>query len=241
MEVGDDHVGLELDCPHCSKEVKIERPKEPVAEKAPEVTSPAPEEKPTEDEETLVSFLTTELKQGFIAEVRKMISDEATWLPGRSAAGKLQMAALGSKDSPEVVTPEEGKATLYSIIGAFLKAMADKNVMVTADGRSRFLGEEIPVAAGKVKDRRGPKVDPMTLSHAECIQTLDGLDGTMSGFLEMREEAEKPKGKGTDPISQLMNLEGEIEPRQMINILVPILRDMQKRLKKFEEADADES
>lgn len=248
MEVSDDHLGMEIDCPHCSKHVKIEHPKEDAVKE--EADDKKVEEQPKDEvankegaseesqepEDTQISYLTTELKIEFLKEVSAMISDQSKWLPGRNAAGKLQMAAKGTSDNPTVVAPESGEAEIYSIIGAFIKVMADRKVLMTASGRSRLLSEEIPTAAGKVKKGDSPKTDPMTLDHSECLQTLDVMTKTYGGMIEQREEATKPKAGESDALKKLMNLDGEIDPREIIHGIVPVVRDLQDRVKKLEEA-----
>ncbi len=235
VEAGDEHVGMEIDCPHCAQKVTITKPKEE-AKPTPDAADFSEPEKKQEvpaKEETLVSFLTTELKHEFVEEVRQMIKDPAKWIPGRDKANKLVMAAKVEGETVIPVPPEEGDATHYSVIGAFQKVMADRKVVMTASGRSRLLTVEIPDAAAKTLKVK--EVDPMTLDHSQCLAMLDTLDDSYNQMKENREVAAKPKANSSDPLNKLLNTDGELEAKEIVNILVPVIRSLQDRVRVLED------
>ncbi len=247
MAAETEHIGMEIDCPHCAKKIKVPAPV--VVEKEPEKPAPAEAEKPapkpastpakppvkpaaptddapdTEDpppsdfglaplEEEQIASLSTEFKIKLTEEVREIIGDGSRWVKGRDAAGKQVICARMEGDNPVPLPPGDASATHYSVIGAFLHLMSERNVMVTADGRSRMLSTEIPDAADMAKGiggtggqrRPGQKAtDPLTLDHEECLKLLDALTKMYNDLLDVRIAAAKPK-EGRSSLGPLVDL-----------------------------------
>jgi hypothetical protein len=175
------------------------QPEEPKAEEKPAESEPAKEEeKPTvaeppppppapaaEDEDEkkkpapieLIGNLTTEVKVGLVKQARSHIDDESKWIHGRSGpGGKVVLAAMKSGDTVIPKPPGNSEATHYSIVGSLLVAMDEVNVKSTASGRSELLHQELENAARRVlKKDIEEKVDPMNLSHKDCVAVLDEL------------------------------------------------------------------
>ncbi|GEM_PF-4729595 len=276
MAAETEHIGLEIDCPHCSSKIKVpapvavekevkkpaetpEKPKpspapaksapaKPAApavaevEEAPDTADPPPSDfalAPPEEEQ--VASLSTEFKIKLTEEVREIIGDGERWVKGRDEAGKQVICARMEGGKVVPLPPGDASATHYSVIGAFLQVMAKRNVMVTADGRSRMLSTEIPDAADKAKGlgetggqrRPGQKAtDPLTLDHAECLKLLDALVKLYNDMLDVRIAAAKPK-EGKSSLGPLVDLltqkddNGEKVPYELTDLGLTLLKTFQ--------------
>ena len=173
-----------------------------------------------------------------VAAVREIIGDGARWVLGRDGAGKQMICAKldGSYFVP--LAPGSKEATHYSIIGAFLHVMAERKVMVTADGRSRMLSQEIPDAAAQAKGEGGSTggmrlpgqkaPDPLTLNHAECLVLLDALEANYSQMLDIRVAAAKTKSTAKSSLGPLTDLLSKTDdPLEIKDLSVAVLKTAQ--------------
>ncbi len=240
MEAGAEHVGLEIDCPHCSSNVTIPAP---AAEKPVEETA-KPDAAAEPHIEEKVASLTTEFKIELIKAVREIIGDGTRWIKGRDGAGKQMICAKLDGAYFVPLPPDSTDATHYSIIGAFLHAMAERKVMVTADGRSHMLSSEIPDAATKAQGgggstggmrlpgQKGP--DPLTLDHAECLALLDALNAQYEQKLDIRVAAAKTKGKVRTSLGPLTDLlsksEGPLDIKELAVAIMKTSQGIEERL-----------
>lgn len=245
MEAGSEHVGMEIDCPHCSAKVTIPAPApESAAAASPQPVKPAgrpgakPAAMPEPHIEEQVASLSTEFKIGLVQAVREIIGDGTRWVMGRDGAGKQMICAKLDGAYFVPLPPGSKEATHYSIIGAFLHVMVQRKVMVTADGRSRMLSEEIPDAATKalgssqstggmrLPGQKGP--DPLTLDHAQCLVLLDAMETKYEQMLDIRVAAAKTKGKSKTSLGPLTELLSKSEdPLEIKDLAVAIMKTSQ--------------
>ncbi len=250
IEAGDDSIGLEINCPHCDGIVNIppptsvaETPKAPESRPAARAESEkAPANESPEIKEPQILGLTTEIKVELVRAVRELIGDGSHWVPGLDAAGKHVMGA--EIESGTIIPLKVGTAgvTHFSIVGAFLHIMAKRNVMLTAAGRSRFLNVEIPEAAARavaaasgLKTLGGKSVDPMGLSHRECMGLLDELVASYSQMFQNRLAAENLQGKSKDHLVELVNNpERIVDPRELAEAVLASIRALEDRVQAAE-------
>ena len=289
-----EHIGMEIECPHCSNKIKVPAPvavekepekepekpakkeekpkpdsapaKPPAKPAAPAGAPETPEAPDTDDpppsdfalappEEEQIASLSTEFKIKLTEEVREIIGDGERWVKGRDDAGKQVICARMEGGKPAPLPPGDASATHFSVIGAFLRVMAEHNVMVTADGRSRMLSTEIPDAADIAKGiggtggqrRPGQKAtDPLTLDHEECLKLLDGLVKMYNDMLDVRIAAAKPK-EGKSSLGPLVDLltqkdeNGEKIPFDASELGLTLLKTLQATEERLQvvEAQAD--
>ncbi|HOX02743.1 MAG TPA: hypothetical protein P5555_09310 [Candidatus Paceibacterota bacterium] len=136
-----------------------------------------------------IGALTPSIKKQIILAVRECIAEESRWVPGRNASGKPVYAVRPEGQDLVPVSISDPAATRYSLWGALLRELQSRYVTQTATGRTELLDQEIPAAIRSVllrsvseADRKaGPdplaSKDPLSISHAQCLQVLDVLAG----------------------------------------------------------------
>lgn len=258
MEAGSEHVGMEIDCPHCSAKVTIPAPAEAPAPEPAAAAQPAkPAGKPAAMAEPpieeQVASLSTEFKIGLVQAVREILEDGTRWVMGRDGAGKQMICAKLDGAYFVPLSPGAKDATHFSIIGAFLHVMVKRKVMVTADGRSRMLSNEIPDAAAKaigiggstggmrLPGQKGP--DPLTLDHAQCLALLDAMEEKYEQMLDIRVAAAKTKGKSKTslgPMTELLSkTDDTLETKDLGVAVMKTAQGLEERLQIAEAHIAD--
>ena len=230
------------------KPAEPEKPAE--TEKPAEAPAPTPEEpeeekKKPEPQKELISTLTTEVKVGLVKQARTHIADESIWIHGRSGpGGKVVLAAKKSGDTIVPLKPGSSEATHYSIVGALLVAMDEINVKSTAGGRSEFLHYEIEEAAREVTGKeKDDKVDPMNLSHKDCVAALDFLLKKYRKSLgeddfEDLITGKKSSGSGSSALDDLLAKDDDdLNLKDVIKALNDEIGQLQRRLDELEKTD----
>ena len=152
--------------------------------------SSAPKTPPTgpEPQPVQVAVLTREIKRDVIRGARDLLADPARWMSGVDPEGKLAYAAKEAKGTLRRVEIGSDEATRHSLMGAVLLEFHRLNVTPTATGRTEFLDHEIPAAIRKVIHGGAPAAGGesppestapalMSISHAQCLELLDLLEG----------------------------------------------------------------
>jgi len=226
--------------PESKPEVKPAEPEQPA--EAPAPTPPEPEEKKKrEPKKELVSALTTEVKVSLVKQARAHIAEESTWIHGRSGpGGKVVLAAKKSGDTVVPLKPGSSEATHYSIVGALLVTMDEINVKATAAGRSEFLHYEIEDATRSVTGKgRDDKVDPMNLSHKQCVEALDYLQQKYRKTLGDDEFADLLSGKsssrGTTGLEELIELDDDaLDLKEVMKAINEEFKNLTRRIEELE-------
>lgn len=222
-----------------------EKPAKPEAGVKP--PEPSPGQEPTAP--LRIAALTPVIKLDMVRAVRKRIADESAWLPGKIKGANAYAAKMsGGEPVPvEVTSPE---AARFSLIGAFLLELQLRRVVRTAAGRTRLLDQEIPEATREVllneaSDEQGePTEDALankdlaTITHAQCLATLDALEERYSQRMEQT-RVEQAKGRlGKIGLGDLVKkLEGKarIEPEEVATALYHELFALRRRLDRLED------
>lgn len=167
----------------------------------PEAAAAPPEEAPAPAQ---IAVLTSALKRSIVEEARQIIADPDHWLPGVDEEGRLLYAAKQVKGRWKPLEPANEEATHRSLMGAVLRELHRRNVAPTAGGRTEFLDADIPEAIRKVAPEAAeaaeaveggdkPKAKAarlMSLSHPQCLEVLDLLQGEYA--VKAAAEAEAP-------------------------------------------------
>ncbi len=229
--------------PEPTKEEEAAAPAEPAAPSPAPTPTPTPTPIPEDEDEKkkpaqveLIGNLTTEVKVGLIRQARGHIDDESKWIHGRSGpGGKVVLAAQKSGDTVIPKPPGSPDATHYSIVGSILVAMDEINVKSTASGRSELLHQELENATRRVLKKEGieEKVDPMGLSHKDCLAVLDELQKGYRRTLGDDDFADLLAGKvagavGTTALDDLM---GKDDDDVKIKDVIKAMNDEIKLLK----------
>jgi hypothetical protein len=206
---------------------------------------------PKQPEHLRVAALTPAIKLDMVRAVRRRITDESSWLPGR-IKGANAYAAKVSDGEPVLVDATSSEATRFSLIGAFLLEFHLRSVARTATGRTKFLDREIPDAVREVlfeetgEEEREQTEDPllskdmMAIPHSQCLATLDVLEAR---FSQRMEQARFEKAKRTLGNVRLPDLVGKLEkktpvaPEEVATALYHELIDLRRRLDRLERRD----
>ncbi len=202
----------------------------------------------TAGEQPRVAVLSPGVKLELVRAVRRRIADQTAWLPGKV---KGATAYAGKVEGGEVV-PVDAKnpeATRFSLVGAFLREMHERQVVQTAVGRRRFLDEEIPegireALLGGVSDeeREGAEErlsaeDLEAISHVQCLAALDALEAR---YMRRAEQLQIEKAKRRLGGARLANLVKKLEkkvrisPEEVATAIYHELMEVQRRLERLE-------
>lgn len=228
--------------PAPAPEPKPEEKAEDKPAEAPAPTAPEPEvKKKPEPQRELVSSLTTEVKVALVKQARAHIAEESTWIHGRSGpGGKVVLAAKKSGDTVVPLKPGSSEATHYSIVGALLVTMDEMNVKATAAGRSEFLHYEIEDATRSVTGKaRDEKVDPMNLSHTQCVEALDYLQQKYRKTLGDDDFADlfsgKTSSRGSTGLEELIALDDDaLDLKEVMKAINEEFKSLTRRIEELE-------
>lgn len=202
----------------------------------------------TAGEHLRVAVLSPKVKLEMVRAVRRRIADESAWLPGK-VKGASAYAAKAEEGELVLLDATDPEATRFSLIGAFLREMHERQVVQTAVGRRRLLDEEIPDTIREVllegmseEEREGAEdrlvaEDLLAISHAQCLAALDVLEAR---FLQRAEELQIEKAKrrlGRVRLAELVKkLEKKvrISPEEVATALYHELMEVRRRLERME-------
>lgn len=275
--------GQRLPCPSCKKEIVIPSEisiseKETAASSAAATPSPessvpaktAPPEPPAQAgpasgepstsgaapvtrAQVRIAVLTPDVKLNMVRAVRRRIADEASWSPGIQD-GKNVYAATTRNGTATPVEVESPEATQYSLMGAFLLELHQRNVASPAPGRRRLLDQEIPNAIREVllqemseedrEENRDPlsEISALSISHAQCLAALDVLEQLYSERMSQMEAEKHLRKLGKVRLSDLL---GKLEQKAPVSAedvataLYHELMDVRRRLDRLESRNAD--
>lgn len=219
----------------------------------PEKTAPKPvaasgESENAEAEVLRVAALTPAIKLEMVRAIRERIQDESSWLPGK-VKGENAYAAKITDGETVLVNAKDSEASRFSLLGAVLLEFHLRRVARSATGRRRFLDEEIPGAVRKVmnpgmegeaQDEQGAAPegpDPLTASHAQCLEALDLLENDYSEEKQRKsaEHAKRRLGKVRLPdLVSRLEKRGPITPEDVATALYHELMEVRGRLEKLE-------
>jgi len=213
------------------------------------VLKPGPKAEAAPAKEPLrLAVLTPAIKLEMVRAVRRRIADEANWLPGKMKGESVYAAKAGRGETAlvNVTSPEAGR---FSMIGAFLLELRQRQTAQTAGGRKRFLDHEIPEAMRDVlheqmsEEEREMATGPRSLkklpalSHAQCLAVLDLLEERYSQRMEQN-QIEKARLKlGTTRLTDLVAMlekKGRMLPEDVATALYHELTEVRRRLDRLE-------
>ncbi len=195
-----------------------------------------------------VAVLSSALKREIVRAVRARLTDESRWMPRKTESGKFSYAAkrVGGELIPVPITSPE--ATHFSLLGAVLLEFHQRNVTQTASGRKEFLDGEIVAAIREVTRQSGAasagalsstgeSLDPMAMTHAQCLQALDLLDRRYVGESEAIATAEAERKLEPVRLSDLvrkLELQGPVTAEEVATALYHELEEINRRLAALE-------
>lgn len=221
-----------------------DNPKPPQAGSPAEATAatPEPADRPR------IAVLSPAIKLDMVRAVRRRIQDESVWLPGMVKEVNAYAAKV-SNGKTILVDSKDPEATRFSLLGAFLREIHERNVVRTAPGRTRLLDQEIPDAVRDVlreamsDEEREQSEDPlkqtnlMAITHAQCLATLELLEELYSQRLAQA-QAEKAKRKlGNVRLSDLvkkLEKKAPVQSEDVATALYHELMEVRHRLDKLE-------
>ena len=199
-----------------------------------------------------IAVLTLAIKLDMIHAVRRRIAKESAWMPGLCKGAK----AYAGKNSGGEIIPVDVKspeATRFSLLGAFLLEFHERNVTRTATGRTKLLDREIPEAVhaalkgGVVVNDAEPtasavdKDKVLSISHAQCLATLDVLEQRFSEGVEMAKVEQARQSLGNIRLPELvrkLEKKARIVPADVATALYHELTEVRRRLDRLESAVA---
>ena len=195
-----------------------------------------------------VAVLTPAVKLDMVRAVRRRIANETAWLPGK-VGGKPAYAAKGDGREPVLLDVKSPEATRFSLLGAFLVELRQRQVVRTATGRTRLLDQEIPdavrdVLAESMSDEAREQSEAslssdewMSATHAQCRVALDVLEETYSQRMN-QQRAEKAKRRlGTVRLPDLikkLEKKARIESADVATALYHEVMELRRRLDRLE-------
>jgi hypothetical protein len=216
---------------YSSRPVRVELPaqdkdavKSPIAAASPkpQLTTGGPETKAqptspiaTEPQPLRIAVLTPAVKLDMVRAVRRRLTGESAWLPGK-VGGKSAYAAKVINGEPVLVDVKEPQATRFSLLGAFLLELRKRQVIRTATGRTRLLDQEIPDAVrdvlmedmtdeARAKTEASPAAEDWKLAdHAQCHAALDALEKTYSQLMNQQRAEKSNLSIGTTRLPDLI-------------------------------------
>jgi hypothetical protein len=146
----------------------------------------------------------------------------------------------------ELKNPE---ATRFSLLGAFLLELRQRQVVRTATGRTRLLDQEIPDAVrdvmmedmtdeARAESEASPATeDWMSATHAQCLAALDALEEIYSQRMN-QQRAEKAKRRlGATRLPDLLKKlekKARIESADVATALYHEVTELRRRLDRLE-------
>jgi DNA-directed RNA polymerase subunit RPC12/RpoP len=215
------------------------------------VAGPKPQAAPAaapQTEKLRVAVLTPAIKGDMARAVRRRISNESAWLPGK-IDGSPAYAAKVLDGKPAIVEVGNPEATRFSLIGAFLLEFQLRQVTRTASGRTRFLDQEIPDAVREVlrgemggeasgpRDADLPDVDVTAISHAQCLASLDVMEARYTERMEQARVEKAKKSLGNLRLADLvrkLEVKARIAPEDVATALYHEVMDLRRRLDQLE-------
>ncbi len=239
---------------YSSKPIRVDLPaKEPAPASTPKLAASAaqptpPASTPAQPEQLRIAVLTPAVKLEMVRAVRRRIANEAAWLPGK-VSGKNAYAAKMVNGEPVLVEVKEPQATRFSLLGAFLIELRQRQVVRTATGRTRLLDQEIPDAVrdvlmeemtdeARTQSEASPTAEDWLLAtHAQCLAALDALEETYSQRMN-QQRAEKAKRRlGTTRLPDLikkLEKKARIESADVATALYHEVMELRRRLDRLE-------
>jgi hypothetical protein len=216
------------------------------AEAAAKVEAPAP--RAAAPDRLRVAALTPAVTLDIVRAVRRRIASESSWLPGR-VLGTNVYAARISQGQTVAVDAKDPQATRFSLMGAILREFHSRKVVRTATGRTEFLDHEIPDAirevllkdAGEADPRRrgetAADIDPMAISHAQCLAVLDLLERRYAQRIE-QSRMERARRKIADvrlaDLVKKLEEKAPVEAEEVATALYHELAEVRRRLDRLE-------
>jgi len=208
----------------------------------------------TEPQQIRIAVLTPAVKLNMVSAVRRRIASEAAWLPGR-VNGKNAYAAKVSNGETVLLDVKNPEATRFSLLGAFLVELRQRQVVRTATGRTRLLDQEIPDAVRDVlmenmsdeareqSAASSANEDWMHATHPQCLAALDVLEELYSQRMN-QVRAEKAKRRlGTARLPDLikkLEKKARIAPEEVATALYHELMEVRRRLDRLENRKTQE-
>ncbi len=203
---------------------------------------------PPQPQQLRIAVLTPAVKLDMVRSVRRRIANEPAWLPGK-VGGKPAYAAKMGNGEPVLVEVKEPQAARFSLLGAFLLELRQRQVVRTATGRTRLLDQEIPDAvrdaltegmSDEAREQSEASLlsdEWMSATHAQCLAALDVLEETYSQRMN-QQRAEKAKRRlGTTRLPYLMKKlekKARIESEDVATALYHEVMELRRRLDRLE-------
>jgi len=210
--------------------------------------TPTPSATPLPPQQLRVAVLSPAVKLDIVRAVRRRITNESAWLPGR-VNGKNAYAGKISNGETILLDVKNPEANQFSLLGAFLLELHQRQVVRTATGRTRLLDQEIPDAVRDVlmqdmtdealaESEASPATeDWMCATHAQCLAALDALEESYSQRMN-QQRAEKAKRRlGTARLPDLikkLEKKSRIAPEEVATALYHELMEVRRRLDRLE-------
>ncbi len=245
---------------YSSKPIRVDVPsKEPAPARTPEAEAvvhrpTAPVSTPAQPQQLRIAVLTPAVKLEIVRAVRRRIANETAWLPGK-VGGKPAYAAKGGNGEPVLVEAKDAQAARFSLLGAFLFELRQRQVVRTATGRTRLLDQEIPDAVRDVlmedmtdEARAQSEASPATgdwlsATHAQCLAALDALEETYSQRMHQQRAEKAKRLLGTTRLPDLikkLEKKARIESAEVATALYHEVMDLRRRLDRVENRAPDE-
>jgi len=220
----------------------------PLPAKVTETSAPAAPDAAEPPEQPRVAVLTPAVKLEMVRAVRRRITNESAWLPGK-VEGNAAYAAKMQDGKPVLLDVKSSEATHFSLMGAVLLEMHARQVIPTASGRKKFLDQEIPDAIGEMllnemseeerEHSENPLADkdPLTISHVQCLAVLDVMEERYSERMEQLriEKARKRLGNVRLPdLVKTLEKKGRVLPEDVATALYHEVMDLRRRLDRLE-------
>lgn len=215
--------------------------------------APKPDDSTAPDStQARVAVLSPEIKLDIVQEVKRQVSDKTRWIPGVTKSGEYIYAASSASGKDNLVEPTSPEATHFSLMGAFLRELAIRDVARNAQGRRRMLDQEIPGAIKKVlasdeePDREISLKELLSISHSQCLEALDILEERYrtKNLQAKTEEASKKFGRiRLRDLLKRLEAKARVHPDDIVIALYYELQEVRGRLEKLEKAsgvDSDE-
>ena len=262
IQASSEWVGREIPCPACKAQIVIPSPSAEASEDAagadPAPSTPKPQASEPRVPETSpaaqssapaaparIAVLSPQVKLEMVKSIRARISDKDRWLPGTTNSGELQYAAKQDEGKIVSVNPAAEEVERFSLMGAVVRELADRNVAPSAQGRRRLLDVEIPDAIKEVLGQEGGEApmdaakDLFSISHEQCLRVLDVLEQRYHSRKAEAAAESTTKKLGRTRVKDLVTKVEKkltIPPEDIVTALVHEVNELKHRIEKLEKA-----
>ena len=193
-------------------------------------------------------MLSPAIKLEVVRAVRRRIANPTAWLRGR-VNGKNAYAAKTCNGETVLVKVKDAEATRFSLFGAFVLELNQRQVVATATGRRKLLDEEIPEAVrevllGAMSDEERKQAETnladkqlLAATHAQCLTALNVLEELYSQKMEQAQVEKAQRRLGNVRLADLvrkLEKKARIGAEDVATALFHELTDVCRRLDRLE-------